>query len=546
MSNRAFQERGTSATSTTTVETGEAPTNGGRRRTNRAARTSGDAHANGIGDGLTFAVTAASSAFPAAGDARTRRQAPASPPIGPIRLPPFRDAVFRRMLAVADIAAAGGGVVAISIGTGRTVALASLATVPLIVLLAKISGRYDHDETVLRKSTLDEAPALMMLAAAYALTWSLVAFVARVHLDLGGAGVVALWATTGSLLVVGRAGARALGQRSAPPERVLIIGAAVARTRLAHAFACDPGAHIEVVGGLPLEDERRVSVDEGPAGRRRRSRSFADLDEVVRELGVDRVFLIPASTDSETMLDAVRRTAALGVKVSIVPRLLEVVGSAVEFDTIGGVTVLGVRRPGLGRSSRVLKRSMDIIGSAVGLVLLAPFGLLIAIAIKLDSKGPVFFRQLRVGRNGQTFTMLKFRSMYDGAEAQRAALEALNESDGLFKVTADPRVTRIGRLLRKTSIDELPQLINVLLGDMGLVGPRPLVVDEDRLVEGRHRDRLQLPPGMTGPWQVLGPSRPPLSEMVKTDYLYAANWSLWTDVKILMRTFGHVLARRGL
>jgi lipopolysaccharide/colanic/teichoic acid biosynthesis glycosyltransferase len=142
--------------------------------------------------------------------------------------------------------------------------------------------------------------------------------------------------------------------------------------------------------------------------------------------------------------------------------------------------------------------------------------------------------------------MFKFRSMYDGAEAQRAALETLNETDGLFKVTADPRVTRVGRLLRKTSIDELPQLINVLLGNMSLVGPRPLVVDEDRLVEGRHRDRLQLPPGMTGPWQVLGPSRPPLSEMVKTDYLYAANWSLWTDVKILMRTFAHVLAQRGL
>ena len=208
--------------------------------------------------------------------------------------------------------------------------------------------------------------------------------------------------------------------------------------------------------------------------------------------------------------------------------------------------MLGVRRPGLSRSSWAVKRTMDVVGSAIGLLLLAPLGLIIAIAIKLDSAGPVFFRQLRVGRNGETFKMFKFRSMFDGAEAQRAALEALNETHGLFKVRADPRVTRVGRLLRKTSIDELPQLINVLLGNMSLVGPRPLVVDEDRLVEGRHRDRLQLPPGMTGPWQVLGPSRPPLSEMVKTDYLYAANWSLWTDVKILMRTFGHVLAQRGL
>jgi lipopolysaccharide/colanic/teichoic acid biosynthesis glycosyltransferase len=122
----------------------------------------------------------------------------------------------------------------------------------------------------------------------------------------------------------------------------------------------------------------------------------------------------------------------------------------------------------------------------------------------------------------------------------------MNETEGVFKLTRDPRVTRIGRLLRKTSIDELPQLLNVLRGDMSLVGPRPLVVDEDRLVEGRHRERLQIPPGMTGPWQVLGPNRPPLAEMVKADYLYAANWSLWVDVKILLRTFGHVARQRGL
>jgi exopolysaccharide biosynthesis polyprenyl glycosylphosphotransferase len=434
----------------------------------------------------------------------------------------------------------------VEIMTGKGYAAASIATLPLMVALAKISGRYDHDEVVLRKSTLDEAPALLMLAAAYALSWSMVAFLVGLKLDLGGGGVVVVWATSATLLVLFRAGARALAQLSAPPERVLIIGDSVARTRLAQSLACDPGAHIEVVGFLPLEDERRVHADWGPDSRRKRQLTFEDLGSVVQEFDVHRVFVIPTTADSETMLDAVSRTTALGVKVSIVPRLLEVVGSAVEFDTIGGVTVLGVRRPGLSRSSRAIKRAMDLFGAAVGLLLLAPFGLIAAIAIKLDSPGPVFFRQQRVGRDGHTFKMFKFRSMVDGAEAQRAALEALNETDGLFKLSSDPRVTRIGQLLRKSSIDELPQLINVLLGDMSLVGPRPLVVDEDRLVEGRHRERLQLPPGMTGPWQVLGPSRPPLSEMVKTDYLYAANWSMWTDIKILLRTFGHVLGQRGM
>jgi lipopolysaccharide/colanic/teichoic acid biosynthesis glycosyltransferase len=141
--------------------------------------------------------------------------------------------------------------------------------------------------------------------------------------------------------------------------------------------------------------------------------------------------------------------------------------------------------------------------------------------------------------------MIKFRTMIDEAHTQRGALASLNETNGLFKLSDDPRTTRIGKLLRRSSLDELPQLINVLKGEMSLVGPRPLVADEDELIEGHHRDRLQLTPGMTGLWQVLGPPRPPLTEMVKADYLYATDWSLWNDTKILLRTLSHVFARRG-
>lgn len=469
-------------------------------------------------------------------------------PIAPIleAIPPFRDAVFRRLLAIADLAAAAGALAVIGATTGHGIPLVSLLTLPLIVVIAKIIGRYDHDQLVLRKSTLDEVPGLFLLAGAYALAWSFVAFLADLHLDLGGAGVVLMWLSTSIFLIVTRSTARMLAQLSAPPERVLIVGDSRARNRLAQSLACDPGAHIEVVGFLPLEDERRTKSNWGGESRRKRSLTFDDLAGVVSELDVHRVFLIPTSADSELMLEAVRRTTAIGVKVSIVPRLLEVVGSAVEFDTIGGVTVLGVRQPGLTRSSVAVKRCMDIVGATIGLVLVSPVLAAAAIAIKLDSPGPVFFRQLRVGRDGRVFKMTKFRSMIDGAEVQRKALEALNETDGLFKITADPRVTRVGRFLRRTSLDELPQLLNVLTGDMSLVGPRPLVVDEDRLVEGHHRDRLRLAPGMTGPWQVLGPTRPPLSEMVKTDYLYATSWSLWTDIKILLRTLSHVTSRRGI
>lgn len=464
-------------------------------------------------------------------------------PFGP-GIPMRRDAIFRRLLGAADLISAAAGLVVLAAVTTKGLEVASVATVPLIVLIAKITGRYDHDEVVLRKSTLDEAPALMTLAAAYALAWSLVTVAFDVHSDRGG--VILLWATTVSLLIATRASARALGQRLAPAERILIIGGATARGMLARRLATDPTARLEIVDFLPLEDERRTDM-EWPGGERRsRTLTIHDLGAVVRNRDVHRVVVIPTSADPETMLDAIAQATRVGVKVSVVPRIFEVVGSAVEFDEVGGVTVLGVRRPGLSRSSKLAKRAMDIFASAVGLIVLAPLGALVALAIKLDSRGPVFFRQPRIGRDGRTFHMVKFRSMVDGAEAQRHALQSLNESDGIFKLARDPRVTRVGRTLRRLSLDEVPQLLNVLRGEMSLVGPRPLVPEEDRRVGGRHRDRLQLSPGMTGPWQVLGPERPPLGEMVKLDYLYGANWSLWSDVKIMVRTVAHVAGRRGV
>jgi lipopolysaccharide/colanic/teichoic acid biosynthesis glycosyltransferase len=189
----------------------------------------------------------------------------------------------------------------------------------------------------------------------------------------------------------------------------------------------------------------------------------------------------------------------------------------------------------------------DVLGASLGLLAVSPLLLVIAVAVKLEDGGPVFFRQQRVGRHGQRFLMLKFRTMIPNADALKDSLRERNEAkDGLFKIAADPRITRVGRLLRSSALDELPQLWNIFSGEMSLVGPRPLVVDEDERVEGWHRRRLELMPGMTGPWQILGPSRVPLKEMVAIDYLYVANWSLWTDVKILLRTIPHVIGRKGL
>jgi lipopolysaccharide/colanic/teichoic acid biosynthesis glycosyltransferase len=169
----------------------------------------------------------------------------------------------------------------------------------------------------------------------------------------------------------------------------------------------------------------------------------------------------------------------------------------------------------------------------------------IAIAIKLDSPGPVFFRQTRIGRDGRPFRIFKFRTMIAGADAMKGDLRATNEAGDLFKLDHDPRVTRVGAFLRKTSLDELPQLFNVLAGQMSLVGPRPLVIDEDTKITGNHRGRLRLTPGMTGAWQILGSSRVPMEEMVKLDHLYVSSWSLWSDVQILLRTIPYVLSRRS-
>jgi lipopolysaccharide/colanic/teichoic acid biosynthesis glycosyltransferase len=232
--------------------------------------------------------------------------------------------------------------------------------------------------------------------------------------------------------------------------------------------------------------------------------------------------------------------------VSVLPRLFEVVGSSVEMDDIDGLTLLGIHRYGLTKSSEILKRSMDVTGAGLGLVLLSPVLLAIATLIKLTSPGPVLFRQRRIGPHGE-FGLLKFRTMVDGADGLKPDLIELNEgADGFFKIAEDPRITPVGRFLRRSCLDELPQLVNVLRGEMSLVGPRPLVPEEDRRIEGWQRTRLRLKPGMTGHWQIFGSSRIPLGEMVKIDYLYGANWSLWVDTKILLRTVPYVLRRAGL
>jgi lipopolysaccharide/colanic/teichoic acid biosynthesis glycosyltransferase len=188
---------------------------------------------------------------------------------------------------------------------------------------------------------------------------------------------------------------------------------------------------------------------------------------------------------------------------------------------------------------------MDIVGALLVALLTSPILLLAAIAVKLDSPGPVLFRQDRVGRRGKPFRLTKFRSMVVDAEASRATLLTDSRQEGWLDLEHDPRVTRVGRFLRHTSLDELPQLWNVLRGDMSLVGPRPLIAEEDQNVSGWARHRLNLTPGMTGLWQVMGRTNIPFEQMVMLDYLYVANWSLWADIKLILQTVPVLFTRRG-
>jgi exopolysaccharide biosynthesis polyprenyl glycosylphosphotransferase len=450
-----------------------------------------------------------------------------------------RDRIFRRALIVAD-AAAVAACVAVALGVVGQLSLKPTAfiAVPAAILLAKLFGLYDREELVLRKSTLEEVPVLLQLTTVLVLVaWFAGDALAAQPLERGAGAL--LWLQLISFLVVTRTLARAAARAVAPVERLLLVGDATQYQRFAEKLESDPGARARLVAHLPFVERRNVHGEQPP---------WQALDWAVSRYNPHRVIVATSDADSETTINVISRAKSLGVNVTIMPRIAEVIGSSVTFDQLGGIPMLGVRRFGLPRSSQFVKRAVDVSGATIAMLLTGPIMALIVLLIRLDSPGPALYRQTRVGRDGRRFTMLKFRSMLDGAHTQRTALEREADAGGLFKLAADPRVTRVGRLLRRTSLDELPQLINVLRGEMSLVGPRPLIVEEDEQVAGWHRRRLHLTPGMTGPWQVMGSAlvRVPLQDMVTIDYLYVANWSLWVDIKILVHTIVHVLARRGV
>jgi len=454
----------------------------------------------------------------------------------------LRDSIFRRTLVVADALAILSAFLMTIALSAKSLQLtwATVAGLPILLLGAKVFGLYDRDDALLRKTTLEETPRLFQVATLCALvSWLTGGLIVEGTLDRHQA--LFLWLFLAVLLILTRTVARAFALRVAPAERCLFIGDSAAAKTIGSKLTGHGGIKADVVGHLDFDKISQWSTDARSVER------LAEVRTLAQRLDIQRAIIAPRSADAGEMLDLVRTLKAVGVRVSILPRLLEVVGSSVVFDDLYGVTVMGVRRFELTRSSAAVKRTFDLTYTLVGLLAVAPLMLVAMVAIKLDSPGPIFFRQERVGRHGARFRIFKFRTMVKDAEALKESLRDRNEVEGgMFKIVADPRVTRVGRFLRKTALDELPQLLNILKGEMSLVGPRPLVIEEDLHIQGWHRRRLELTPGMTGPWQILGPTRVPLGEMVAIDYLYVANWSLWNDIKIMLRTISYVIGCRGL
>jgi exopolysaccharide biosynthesis polyprenyl glycosylphosphotransferase len=258
------------------------------------------------------------------------------------------------------------------------------------------------------------------------------------------------------------------------------------------------------------------------------------------------VVLAEADLDERAVLEVVEQAHRQGIRVRLAPDTTELLVQRGEYVPGQGAPLFELRPPVLTGFDWAVKRTFDIVTSALVLVLGLPLWLLVALAIKVESRGPIFYVDRRVGVGEREFPMLKFRTMVADAATLQPELEESNEASGaLFKMKDDPRVTRVGRVLRRLSLDEIPQIVNVLRGEMSLVGPRPLPLRDYRLLEDWHLTRYAVLPGMTGLWQISGRSGLTFDDLVRLDFTYLENWSIWLDITIIAKTIPAVLTRRG-
>lgn len=324
--------------------------------------------------------------------------------------------------------------------------------------------------------------------------------------------------------------------------RVLIVGAGDIGRKVMRNILAQPHLGYKIVGFVDDNPEK----GHGYIGRFKGLGELDKIPQIVQEEGVDEVIITLPWMYHRKILGIMEQCERYNVKAKIVPDLFQMSLSQIEVDDLSGLPLISVRPLAFRRWEQFIKRAMDLVIASVALVVFAPLMLIIALAIKLDSPGPVLFKQVRVGKGDKKFVMYKFRSMRGGAEEEQEQLKELSEVDGpIFKIKNDPRCTRVGKVIRRLSLDELPQLYNVLKGEMSIVGPRPPLPSEVAQYKEWHKRRLAVSPGMTGLWQVSGRSLLSFDEMVLLDLYYIENWSPLLDLKILLRTIPKVIISEG-
>jgi exopolysaccharide biosynthesis polyprenyl glycosylphosphotransferase len=333
-----------------------------------------------------------------------------------------------------------------------------------------------------------------------------------------------------------------LRQRGLGVSRVLIVGAGDVGRMVIRTVMAQPEFGYRIVA-LVDDHVEPSSLTIGPVptveGTQR-------LPEIIAEKNIDEVIVTLPWTDHLRILNIFQLCESLGVRVRTVPDLFQLSLNRVDVEDLGGVPVIGLKAASIRGANLIVKRSMDVTLGSLMLLILSPLMIISALAIKLDSPGPIIFRQKRVGARGQEFVVFKFRSMREGADEEKERLLDLNEMNGpLFKIRDDPRMTRLGRFLRRSSLDELPQLFNVLRGEMSMVGPRPHTSAEVEQYQNWQRQVLEAPPGMTGLAQVSGRSQLSFDEQCLLDIYYIENWSPALDIKILLRTVPKALSGQG-
>ena len=434
--------------------------------------------------------------------------------------------------------------------------LAFMVSLPGWILIAKLYGLYERDEERTDHSTADDFGRVFHMVTVC--TWLLWAFSRSTGVTHPTpAKLMIFWAAAITLVTVGRAGARALARRSVVYlQNTVIVGAGDVGQMIGRKLLQHPEYGINLVGFVDGEPKERSEDMEHLA----LLGDIARLPTIVRLLDVERVIIAFSNDAHEDTLEVMKELKDLDVQIDIVPRLFEVVGPEVRLHAIEGLPLIGLPPTHLSWSSKLVKRLLDIAVSSIAVVLGAPFLALIAVAVKLDSRGPVLYRHRRVGLGGRPIDVFKFRTMRRevcrgeryGGEGAEEEFRRLMEDTSLaqefqttYKLEKDPRVTRVGAVLRKLSLDELPQLFNVVKGDLSLVGPRAVTEDELPRYGDDVHTLLNIRPGVTGYWQINGRSRLSYADRVRLDLSYIANWRLGLDLQILAKTVRALLARHG-